>query len=104
LQTGEIAAITVGVSSAIVIALLLGILIICRGGWMCRRCCKNKLGPYSKYKRPSDTSDKVRKTTLPPLNNVPGQLAQQWPGKKSATGINLHYYPESSPDWDVTTL
>ena len=70
---------------------------------MCCCCCKNKREPYFQYKRPSDTSDNVRKTTLPPLNNVPGQRTQQWPGKKTA-GINLHYYPDSSPDWDVTTM
>jgi hypothetical protein len=101
LQTGEIAAISVGISSTIIIALL-AILIMCQGSWICNRCRRNKQEPHFQYARPSDTSDNVR-ATLPPLNNMSGQRAQQWPGKK-ATGRNAHYYPESSPDWDVTTL
>jgi hypothetical protein len=99
LETGEIAAISIGVSSAVIIALLLALLIVCKGGWM---CSKDKRDSSFRYRSGinSDASDNLRMTTLQPLGY--SEHAQQWPEKKTA-GVKLHYYPESSPDWDVET-
>lgn len=66
-------------------------------------CNKDKRDSSFRYRSgiQSDASDNLRMTTLQPLGY--SERAQQWPEKKT-TGVKVHYYPESSPDWDVETM
>ena len=73
----------------------MGILIMFKCGYS---CCRKKAEELQNT-RHKNSSETRRTRTLPPLAKLGSHY---WPRKVS--NVASHYYPEASPNWDVTTL
>jgi hypothetical protein len=117
LQKGDFIAVGVGIFSGIVITLLVVYILFLHIGCRCGVCKAT-----AKQKNKS-TSQAPARPNLNPYTNgsLPrpvsegslGSLSEKqlWPEKKVLRApsiqrprLNLHYYPESHPDWDVTQM